>query len=268
MRKNKALQKNDSLECDAALKRITRRELDAAFSFLEDSPFLEEDILARAKGEQATRRRFPAAFVLALVSVLAAVAALAVVLVIVTLGEIGMDALIDREYLVAASSADQQQYQIRGNVVKSNIVAEGQAEGAQGDAILDDVAFEDLPGILGFDPPYPHWLPDGWTPEEFSATVSRFLSNVDMLYHHPEQQILLRYTIMRYSDVEAASLGIEQDKTGVTRRWGDASVYLTTNYDSRIAVWMDGSVCYTLSGPLSEEQMRAIFESIRTDEAP
>lgn len=266
MKKNEALQKNDSLECDAVLKRIARRELDAAFSFLEERSIPSQDIFTRAKGEEAAKRKFPAAFVLALVSILAAIAALAAVLVIVTFGEIGMDALIDREYLTASSTADQQQYQIRGNVVKSGIIAAGQAEDAQGDAILDDVAFEDLPGILGFDPPYPHWLPEGWEPEEFSATVSRFSSDVHMVYQKAGQRVLLRYTLMKYSDVEAASMGIEQDKTGDTRRWGDASVYLTTNGDSLIAVWLEDNVCYMLSGPISEEQMKEIFESIGTDE--
>ena len=74
------------------------------------------------------------------------------------------------------------------------------------------------------------------------------------------------YTISKYDNIKEAQNFFEQSDKGILSHVNGWNVYITTNIDNPIAVWIDGNCCYTLYGAMSEHELIDIIESISKGE--
>lgn len=74
---------------------------------------------------------------------------------------------------------------------------------------------------------------------------------------------LLRFSITTYSDVESAIYEFEQGKTGTETQCNGWTVYISENTDAPMAVWREDTACYSITGPISKDELLQIIQSIQ-----
>ena len=55
----------------------------------------------------------------------------------------------------------------------------------------------------------------------------------------------------------------EQNNNGEEYQWKGMSVYISSNTDELIAVWIEEEICYSLSGPLTLDEIELVINSIQ-----
>lgn len=119
---------------------------------------------------------------------------------------------------------------------------------------------------LGYVPDIPTWLPIGWEPADYYATASDHGSSFRIKYQNNAKDKYIKYSINRYSDINNAQVIFEQSKNGDACLISSNEVYITDNLDSKIAVWISNAACYSLSGPITTDELISIIESIPRSE--
>lgn len=184
----------------------------------------------------------------------------------IIIGSIVLDTVIEYEQLQGIPSIDQQHYQIRGHVFQSSIISNGEAESNNVTDSISIIGFEEIDEVFGFSPVYPRWLPEGWKPVEFNGSNGKLVSKISIAYHKDNSQSLMRFSIAEYHDMAIAQYDIEQSFNGAMHIWGSHQVYVTDNIDNMVAFWSDGAIRYTLSGPISIDQLERIVVSLERSE--
>lgn len=173
-----------------------------------------------------------------------------------------LDAMLHRQWLEGAQSPDEQQYVISGQSIDPGLITEGQADNELRSGSFTTTDFEEVVDALGYEPLMPAWLPEGWNIRDYfvvATTTSTFMAR----YTHSQSVYLLRYNSTVYSDAQLAAMAFEQDKTGIELQANERTIYITENIDKTIAVWRDGITCYSLSGPVSGDDLIRIINSIQ-----
>ncbi len=177
-------------------------------------------------------------------------------------GSLIADVLIRDKSLTDYSTVDEQQYIISGRVV----------EGPYDEAIADNDAFfterhdatwQEVVDRFGYIPEIPTWLPEGWKLQDYYVSTSRYVSVLRLKYAHDKYKNLIKYSESHYTNVELAISSYEQNSNGELYQWNDLSVYLSTNTNESIAVWIKDATCYSISGPLTIDEMKLIINSIQ-----
>lgn len=191
---------------------------------------------------------------------LRALAVAAVILIVM----FGIDALVYQERLQGAQSPDEQRYTIEGNTVNIGMIAQSNADPSGEDAQVETTDFAVAVAALGYKPPMPQWIPDGWEPLPYY--VSKAASNTQFIatYTNSGQEYDLVYQIVYYADAERASIAFEQNTSGKEFVLRDGrTIYVTENYNDTACVWYEGLVCYNLSGPETSDTLLNIIENIK-----
>lgn len=219
----------------------------------------KDDSLAKAKVKLAShfKRKF----------VLRRTIRIAAVLVILIGGGFGLDVLLRNEFLTVQPTADEQQIEIRGNVTHDVFITDGKADAGKHEAnIIGSDALEDAAAVLGYYPEVPTWMPEGWIPLNYFASTSQYVSVFRTKYVQDPEENLIIYSVTKYEDVEKALAAFEQSKNGEVHQWNGITVYVSVNIDEPVALWLSDTTCYSLSGPLSNEELEQIIKSIKRSE--
>ena len=96
------------------------------------------------------------------------------------------------------------------------------------------------------------------------AYVDRFLLVV--VRKNEQEEELLRLSIFVYPDMESALFAFEQERAGDEIICNGWNVYLAENYGSPVAIWQDKVTCYSITGPVSKEELLKIIRSIQRGE--
>ena len=191
---------------------------------------------------------------------------IASVVLIVIAGGICYDLIVNRETLIAKPTTDEQQYEVTGSVVEGQFISDVQADEAGYYTVIGTSEMNAVVSTLGYVPDIPTWLPIGWEPADYYATASDHGSSFRIKYQNNAKDKYIKYSINRYSDINNAQVIFEQSKNGDACLISSNEVYITDNLDSKIAVWISNAACYSLSGPITTDELISIIESIPRSE--
>lgn len=188
------------------------------------------------------------------------IAATAAVLVLVAFG---IEALLHREELQSNQSSDEQQYVISGQEIAPGLIDESQADNEGQSLTITTTDLDEAVSALGYTPLMPTWVPDGWTVEDYYVNIVPGMTTFRVMYQNQQEEFFLRFRFDAYPDADMALSEFEQAKVGVEVECNGWTVYLTQNVDRCIAVWHMNTFCYSLSGPVTTDQILQIIESIQ-----
>jgi len=180
-------------------------------------------------------------------------------LVIVVLG---LEILLHHQWLEGVQSPDEQQYVITGQELDPGLVDEGLADNAGQSQTITTKDLDEAVNMLGYTPLIPTWLPNGWTVESYYVrTASAVTFRVQ--YQNEQEEDLLKFSITIYSDIERALREFEQAKTGTETTCNSWNVYIAENVGRCIAVWQADTICYSLTGPITSDDVFQMINSIQ-----
>ncbi len=187
--------------------------------------------------------------------VLAAVACLAVVIGGITLSF---------SWYEGVQTEEGQTYELRGQTVE---VGNGQHATAAGDDTFQDLTTDELSemtAFLGFTPPLPTWVPDGWELEEYDAYTINGDWEVSVFYLAEGIDTSLSYTCSYAADPSTVIAGFPQDGVGeyVTLA-GGKTVYFSTNIEDTIAIWQQQNQYMFIGGPISRDEIIKMIAGIQ-----
>lgn len=187
----------------------------------------------------------------------------AAVTVIILMGSFGASLIGGQPGLTARPTRDEQQYQIQGYITKTGTVAIGQSDEKEMNFTTDTASFEEAIKELDFSPQLPTWMPDGWAADHFMVSISPLSEKLHITFYSVAEDAYIQYDILKYYNAENAITNYEQSQNGISYLWDGKSVYVTNNLDSRLAIWLDGEIQYSVSGPVDQKSLRKIIESIK-----
>lgn len=175
------------------------------------------------------------------------------------------DNLLYRKWLEGNSSIDMQQYEIAGHVVDPGLVEKGNADPSSEAQEITTQSMEDVIDVLGFTPLVPTWYPDGWEPHTFYASKDANLHWFYEVLVSSTNKNFIMFEVKRFNEIDAAKASFEQDNKGRMLLCNGWNVYITENTNEPVVVWLDGYYCYSLHGPLAEEDLLRIIQSIKKE---
>lgn len=178
---------------------------------------------------------------------------------------VGTDILLRHQWLEGDQSPDEQQYVISGQEVDPGLVDEGVADDTWQEKTVTTTDLSEAEKVLGLSPHIPSWLPDGWTVENYYVRIASAIT-FRIKYHNNQNDGLLRFSIIIYPDTEKALREFEQTKAGTVTLCNDWDVYIAKNVDRCIAVWQANTTCYSLSGPITSDDVVQMINSIQRSE--
>lgn len=185
--------------------------------------------------------------------------AAAAVLILLVLG----DGILRRQWLNTSHSDDEQQFIIEGKNVNPGLIDEGVADQGTDFRTIETPSWEEVVAFLGYGPAMPAWIPEGWAIMTYVADQFEDWQKFAAFYQKDGEEYFLIYEIAKYTNPTFAREEYEQDGVGrYTQSQRGHSVYLTTNIESTLAVWIEGLQLSSVSGPISESAIMSIIESI------
>ena len=187
----------------------------------------------------------------------------ATALVVLIVGGFAIDALLKSQWLEGTSSHDEQQYVISGQEINPGIIDPSQADNALQTHTITTTNLNEALTVLGHIPLMPTWVPDGWAVENYYANHIGNITSFGIRYQRAPDEDLLRFSITTYSDAESAIYEFEQGKTGIETQCNGWTVYVSENTDAPMAVWREDTACYSITGPISKDELLQIIQSIQ-----
>lgn len=168
-------------------------------------------------------------------------------------------------YLSHSQSSDEQEYYITGD--KRQFSFNDEARASDGNLESVDCStqdFSELCEFLGFTPPMPTWIPDGgWVLSEYYGTFIGSSYSYGVVYENPSKKNVLSYNYSYEEHPEYVSASFFQDGAGHYIKAQDGKdVYITTNCGETVAIWHSVSTTEDLGGPISENDIIRMVESI------
>ncbi|WP_461811513.1 DUF4367 domain-containing protein [Faecalimonas sp.] len=189
---------------------------------------------------------------------------IAAVFIFIMSGTLIVDAFLLNGRLISYSTEDEQQYVVEADAVEGQFTPVVLADGSRESNITQSDEMERVSNLLGYTPKCPTWLPEGWIPLDYYASTSLFTSIFKVQYVNREKNdtYLIKYSEIRYESVEECRIAFEQNHEGRKYEWENAVVNISLNIDTLIATWIKENTCYSISGPLTIEEIKHIFKSI------
>ncbi len=173
--------------------------------------------------------------------------------------------LLHHEWLEGNSTVDEQQYIISGKEIDPNTVPDGVADEKSNTISIHTTDMGEIKELLGFLPPIPSVKIEGWSSSGYSAVVSASSKSFSATYVNSSNQNELLFNVRYYADVESAQNWMEQNQQGEILRLAGKEIYFGVNYDNSICTWSEGPVCYSLFGPIPQEELMMIIISLEGD---
>ena len=150
--------------------------------------------------------------------------------------------------------------------INGQFISTGLANGETVPQLHNSTEIGKAAALLEYSPQLPTWLPNGWEPLDYYASTSSYLSVFRIQYRHAESESLIKYTETKYKNVETAYTIFEQSKNGNEFIVENQPVYIAQNIDNSVAVWLNDSICYSLSGPIDASELLQIINSLKRRE--
>lgn len=176
---------------------------------------------------------------------------------------IAADVLLHREWLEGSSTENEQQYIVSGEETDLDAISSGVADVIPTTQSLQTTDFEEAKELLGFEPEMISIPLPNWSLEYYSVVLTSSNKNFSVAYKNSTYENILLFSIKYYTDIESAQNWIEQNKQGEIILIDGKSVYCADNIDNKICSWSNGSTCYSLFGPVSDEQLISIIASVK-----
>lgn len=172
------------------------------------------------------------------------------------------------KWLEPVQSEDGQEYYLRGREVK---ILEGTEAKAYNSSLEMRECltqnFNELCEFLGYTPAMPTWVPEGWEVTEYYGNQRDYRYDYEVVYEKPGVKYIMRYSFSYTTMPEYVSITLFQDGVGDYRRLANGKeVYLYTNAGSRGAIWHTDCTIEFVDGPISEEELIKMVESIKKTE--
>ena len=168
-------------------------------------------------------------------------------------------------YLSHSQSSDEQEYYIIGDKRQFSFNDEAQASDGELESVdCSTQDFSELCDFLGFTPPMPTWIPNGgWVLTEYYGTLTGSSYSYGVVYENPNEKNVLSYNYSYEEHPEYISATFFQDEAGHYIKAQDGKdVYITTNCGETVAIWHSASTIEDLGGPISENDIIRMVESI------
>ena len=185
----------------------------------------------------------------------------AVVVVIFTIGILN-DQVRNKRSLEGKSTTDEQQYIETGNREITGAFMQSSQADVQ-NSILSSNEINEIIDVLGFQPEVPTWLPKGWKPDRYYVSNSRYAASVKLQYSKQNTDYLVKYSETLYGDIDSANVAFEQSEKGSEYSVNGKNIYISENVDVPIAIWIVEKKCYSLSGPLTKQEILEIIDSLQ-----
>ncbi len=157
-----------------------------------------------------------------------------------------------------------QTYELRGQKID---VSEGSQAVAASNDDLQEVETTDLSemiSFLGFTPPLPTWIPDGWAIEEYYAYTigGDWYASVSFVKDGIDN--VLSYSCTYAADPSTVITTFPQDGVGeyVPLVSGE-TVYFSTNIEDTIAIWQKQNQYMFIAGSISRNEIVEMIENIQ-----
>lgn len=186
----------------------------------------------------------------------------AAITVIILIGSFSASLIAGQNGLIGHPTEDEQQYQIQGCVTKTGYVAVGQGGDTEMQTTTEIAFLKDAITNLDFTPQFPTWMPDDWMASSFTMSITPLSEQLHITFSSEGENTHIQYDILKYSDVETAISNYEQSLNGEAHVWNEKEFYVSINVDNSFAIWLDGITQYSISGPIDQECIKAIIESI------
>lgn len=173
------------------------------------------------------------------------------------------DVLLHREWIEGNSTKDEQQYIISGESSNLDTLPSGVADAIPTTQSIQTNELGKVKEILGFMPEVISIPLQGWSLDYYSVVVSPSNSTFSATYENDKYENAFLFSIKYYSDIENAQNWIEQNKQGKHISIGGKEVYFAENIENNVCFWSSGSTCYSLFGPISQEELIPIIASIQ-----
>ena len=160
-------------------------------------------------------------------------------------------------------SDDGQIYDLTGQ--KPEISNEQSAIATGNDTLqeLETVDYDEVVAFLGTTPPVPAWWPEAWEAEPYYVTAINGSWNLSIYYSSPKAKTMLAYVCGYATNPSMVSIGFPQDAEGQSKVLGNGKkVYFSTNAGDTIAVWQENDLYFSISGPITVDEIVAMIYSV------
>lgn len=176
---------------------------------------------------------------------------------------LGVEVFANREWIFGRTTDDGEQYVIEGDRIDANLLAQGQADTESKHIMITTTSMDEVAGVLGYVPPMPQSIPDGWSLQSINIERTKGLNRFAALYGNLHTKYILKYEIRTYEDAKRASMEFEQNNEGELIQMNGTAIYAFMNTEIHALLWTDKlSVC-SIQGPLSNEELMKIATSIK-----
>lgn len=185
------------------------------------------------------------------------VAAAAAILILV----IGTEVLLHKEWLNTTPTPDGEQLLITGETVDPGLVSEGIAS-VNGDA--QKLRTTLLSEAMEFTDHHFHVLSslsDNWNVAYYSGVKIRNYIRLVAVYEK-QNNGFLTIDATWFADVQEACLTFEQNREGDKINRGGNDLYMASNMDKVVCMWIEGQNVYTLTGTVSMSEAIQIYDEL------
>lgn len=177
-----------------------------------------------------------------------------------------IDALMRKERLEGWSTPNGQDYVVQGYVLDPSLIEKSVA-GTEIDAqprSVTTINFEEACSILSFTPPLPTWLPEGWELVRYKADSVEGLEYFFVSYKHDGFEKSIRYEVNHSQDISRLNYYHEQNEEGTMVILDNGvEAYITMNMEQIVCSWIHDNEMFTLTGPISQEEVLKIVNSTK-----
>jgi len=172
------------------------------------------------------------------------------------------DGVFHLQWFEGHSTEDEQQYVVSGHEIDPSLIEKGNAGETDDAREINTTDLAEAIAVLGFTPPMPTWLPEGWAISDYYAYLYDGHQMFRATYTSTDEDIELQYELKRFSDVQSVQDTFEQAEHGDMEHIGDWDIYISSNINSVMAIWCEGTVYYSVYGTIELEALRKMIHSI------
>lgn len=185
------------------------------------------------------------------------VAAAAAILILV----IGTEVLLHKEWLNTTPTPDGEQLLITGETVDPGLVSEGIASVNEEDRELNTALLSEAMEFTDQHFRVLSSLSDNWNAIRYSGIKKGNRIRLITLYNK-ENRDPLTIDATWFPDVQEARLAFEQNREGDKVDRGGNDLYMASNMDRVVCMWIEGQSVYTLSGAVSTSEAMQVYDEL------
>lgn len=161
-------------------------------------------------------------------------------------------------------SNDEQQYIVEASKPSLNTIPQAAASVDENQSVtFSSDSLAAISDFIGYEPILPAWIPDGWQPIPYTVHVSGNGHEFSTAYQKYDEEYLITFDYFTSNDADDLRIEFEQNQSGkrVSLENG-IGVYLTENLGRYVAIWIQGNGYYSISAPISFEEIEKMILSI------